>query len=119
MWKKTAIATWVIIVLTAVYWHMSDLKAGGGGHFEASPDGTAIAEIDSYRHGGFFQKDQKSIWIEISISDKSNGNKQLLRYIDHDIDNEMYARGGGTIKWNKDSSGALFSVGKRTFDLQR
>ena len=119
MWKKSAIATWVIIALIAVYSHMSDLKAGGGGHYEASPDGTSVAKISSYRHGGFFQKDQKSIWIEVSITDENNGNKQLLRYIDHDIDNEMYARGGGTIKWNKDSSGATFEVGKHTFDLQR
>ncbi len=107
------------MALIAVYGQMSDAKAGGGGHYEASPDGTAIADIGSYRHGGIFQKDQKSIWIEVSITDKNNGNKQLLRYIDHDIEDEMYARGGGTIKWNKDSSGATFEVGKRTFDLQR
>ena len=120
MWKASAIATWVLIMLIPVYWHLSQKVAGGGGHYEASPDGTAIADISSYRlQGGILQKDSKSIWIEISITDKNNGNKQLLRYIDHDIDDEMFARGGGTIKWNKDSSGASYSVGKRTFDLQR
>lgn len=65
------------------------------------------------------QKDQKSIWIRISLNDKNNGNKQLLRYVDHDIDDEMYARNGGTIKWSEDSSSASFSVGKHTFELQR
>lgn len=98
MWKKLAIATWASFPLVLIYWHFSNMKAGGGGHYEASPDGTAMAEIFSYRQGGMMQKDQKSIWIRISLNDKNNGNKQLLQYVDHDIDDEMYARNGGTIK---------------------
>lgn len=119
MWKKLAIATWLVVAVVGTYSHLSDLKAGGGGHQKESPDGSAVARIGSFRHGGFLQKDQESIWIEISLMDKSNGNKQVMRYIDHDIDNEMYARGGGTIQWNEDSSGASFSVGGHTYILKR
>ena len=118
MWKKSSIVAWTLILSVTVYLYLSGFRSGGG-HSKESPDGTALADITSYRKSAVFDKDHGSVWIEVSLDDKNNKNKQLIRYIDHEIKSEMFARGSGTIEWAEDSSHASFIVGTKRFTLVR